>query len=106
MPYPDQAFDLVVSMLVIHEMAHPIRLAVLDEIKRVLKPGGQLLIVGAVYKTAKFERRNRRIVREGGMTYLSVQEFVDSFYAAGFTQASVYEERRKGWFCAVGIRPK
>jgi ubiquinone/menaquinone biosynthesis C-methylase UbiE len=45
MPWPDQAFDLVVSMLVIHEMRQPIRLAVLDEIKRVLKPDGRLLFI-------------------------------------------------------------
>ncbi len=32
-------------MLVIHEMEHPIRLAVLDEIKRVLKPDGRILLI-------------------------------------------------------------
>jgi ubiquinone/menaquinone biosynthesis C-methylase UbiE len=45
MPYPGHSFDLVVSMLVLHEMDHPIRLAVLDEIKRVLKPNGRLLLI-------------------------------------------------------------
>ena len=45
MPYPDQTFNLVVSMLVIHEIEHSIRLAVLDEIKRVLKPDGRILLI-------------------------------------------------------------
>jgi ubiquinone/menaquinone biosynthesis C-methylase UbiE len=45
MPYPDHSFDLVTSMLVIHEIDHPIRLAILDEIKRVLKPAGRLLLI-------------------------------------------------------------
>jgi demethylmenaquinone methyltransferase/2-methoxy-6-polyprenyl-1,4-benzoquinol methylase len=45
MPYPDQSFDLVLSMLVIHEMDQPIRLAVLEEIKRVLKPDGRILLI-------------------------------------------------------------
>jgi ubiquinone/menaquinone biosynthesis C-methylase UbiE len=45
MPYPDQSFDLIVSMLVLHEIDHVIRLAVIDEIKRVLKPGGKLLLI-------------------------------------------------------------
>ena len=45
MPYPDHSFDLVVSMLVLHEMDHPIRLTVLDEIKRVLKHTGSLLLI-------------------------------------------------------------
>jgi demethylmenaquinone methyltransferase/2-methoxy-6-polyprenyl-1,4-benzoquinol methylase len=45
MPYPDQSFDLVLSMLVIHEMDQPVRLAVLEEIKRVLKPDGRILLI-------------------------------------------------------------
>jgi demethylmenaquinone methyltransferase/2-methoxy-6-polyprenyl-1,4-benzoquinol methylase len=45
MPYPDHSFDLVMSMLVLHEMDHPIRLAVLDEIKRVLKHTGKILLI-------------------------------------------------------------
>lgn len=45
MPYPDAFFDLVVSMLVIHEIDHPLRLEILGEIKRVLKPGGRVLLI-------------------------------------------------------------
>jgi ubiquinone/menaquinone biosynthesis C-methylase UbiE len=45
MPYPDSAFDLVVSMLVLHEIDHPLRLEVLNEIKRVLKPTGRVLLI-------------------------------------------------------------
>lgn len=45
MPYTDRAFDLVISMLVLHEMDHPIRLASLGEIERVLKDDGKLLLI-------------------------------------------------------------
>lgn len=45
MPYPDNYFDLIVSMLVLHEMDHPIRLAVLEEMKRILKPDGKILLI-------------------------------------------------------------
>ena len=45
MPYPDQSFDLIVSMLVLHEIDHLIRLTVIDEIKRVLKPSGKILLI-------------------------------------------------------------
>ena len=103
MPFADEMFDLVTA--VESHYFWPDLAGDLLEIKRVLKPGGQLLIVGAVYKTAKFERRNRRIVREGGMTYLSAREIAYSLRKAGFAQADVREERRKGWFSATGIRP-
>lgn len=45
MPYRSQSFDLVVSMLVMHEIEHSLRLAVLDEIKRVLKDNGRILLI-------------------------------------------------------------
>ena len=45
MDYPDQSFDLVTSMLVLHEIEYSTQLAILDEIKRVLKPSGRLLLV-------------------------------------------------------------
>lgn len=44
-PYPDNFFDLVVSMLVLHEIDPPIRLEILTEIKRVLKPDGRVLLI-------------------------------------------------------------
>ncbi|HKJ26442.1 MAG TPA: methyltransferase domain-containing protein [Anaerolineales bacterium] len=45
MPYEDDFFDFVVSMLVLHEMDPPLRLEVLGEINRVLKPGGRVLLI-------------------------------------------------------------
>jgi ubiquinone/menaquinone biosynthesis C-methylase UbiE len=39
MPYPDWAFDLVLSITVLHEMAPTVRAAALGEMKRVLRPG-------------------------------------------------------------------
>lgn len=45
MPYTDGFFDLVVSMLVLHEIDPQIRPEILDEVKRVLKPGGRVLLI-------------------------------------------------------------
>ncbi len=41
-PFPDASLDLVVSTLSLHHWSDPV--AVLDEITRVLRPGGSLLI--------------------------------------------------------------
>jgi ubiquinone/menaquinone biosynthesis C-methylase UbiE len=43
--YPDQMFDLITMMFVIHEVPAPIRPAVLTECKRVIKPEGRLLLI-------------------------------------------------------------
>lgn len=45
MPYPNASFDLIVSMLVLHEMDHAVRLAVLAEMKRALKSDGRILLI-------------------------------------------------------------
>jgi SAM-dependent methyltransferase len=42
-PFPDQSFDTVASVVVIHFVDDPVRH--LHEIRRVLRPGGHLLIV-------------------------------------------------------------
>ena len=45
MPYENNKFDLVISMLSLHEMSLETRSAVLNEIKRVLKSDGRLLLI-------------------------------------------------------------
>jgi len=45
MPYSDQSFDLVSSMLALHEMDPGTRSAVIGEMKRVLKKSGRILLI-------------------------------------------------------------
>ena len=45
MGYPDEFFDLVIGMLTLHEMPRKIRSQVLNEMARVLKQGGRILLV-------------------------------------------------------------
>jgi len=45
MPFPSGAFDLVLSMLMLHEMEPTDREATLGEIRRVLKADGRVLLI-------------------------------------------------------------
>jgi ubiquinone/menaquinone biosynthesis C-methylase UbiE len=45
MPFKDSAFDLAIAMLALHEMRPAVRSSVLREMKRVLKPGGRILLI-------------------------------------------------------------
>ena len=62
MPYPDESFDLVTGMLTLHEMPRRIRPPVINEMVRVLKQEGRILLIdyhpgllrfpkGWIYKT-------------------------------------------------------
>jgi len=45
MPYEDKKFDLVISMLSLHEISPDIRSAILTEIERVLRNDGRILLI-------------------------------------------------------------
>jgi ubiquinone/menaquinone biosynthesis C-methylase UbiE len=45
LPFDTDCFDLVLCMLVLHEMDSDVRSRVFEEIKRVVKPGGRILLI-------------------------------------------------------------
>jgi ubiquinone/menaquinone biosynthesis C-methylase UbiE len=45
MPYPDDLFDLITTTLTLHEMPQDTRSNILNEMKRTLKPDGQILLI-------------------------------------------------------------
>ena len=53
LPFDDDAFDIVVSRLVLHHLPGDVKGQALAEIARVLRPGGRLLIVDLASPTAK-----------------------------------------------------
>jgi ubiquinone/menaquinone biosynthesis C-methylase UbiE len=61
MPYADGTFDLVMSMLTLHEMSPETRSAVLGEMKRVLKPDGRILLID--FHTGPYQPRQGWISR-------------------------------------------
>lgn len=94
MPYEDDKFDLVISMLALHEMSPETRSVVLGEIKRVLKNDGRILLIdfhpgpyqplqGWVSKTIilfselaagrKHFRNYRHFIANGGLSTLATQ---------------------------------
>jgi ubiquinone/menaquinone biosynthesis C-methylase UbiE len=103
MSFPDNTFDLITAIET--HYFWPNFPEDLREVFRVLKIGGQLLIVGAVYKNKKFDRRNQRIVNAARMTYLTIEEYNEVLGTSGFTQIGAEENARKGWFCENGRRP-
>ena len=77
------------------------------EILRVLKPGGKFLVIAEVYKGANtaLSKKAEESAAETGMTILSVEEHQELFLNAGFADAQIFEEHKKGWICGVGRKP-
>jgi SAM-dependent methyltransferase len=50
LPFPDEAFDVVVSNFVVHELkTRPERQRMMQELVRVLKPGGKVALVDFIF---------------------------------------------------------
>lgn len=76
------------------------------EILRVLKPGGTLLLIAETYRGRRFDWMYRPAMALLGATYLTAKEHGDVFSRAGFSDVEVFEERRRGWICATGVKPR
>lgn len=100
LPFPADRFDLVTAIEshyfwpdLVHDM---------QEVLRVLKPGGTLLVMGGEYKGGKYDERNEGWVELADMAYHSVDEFDRLFRNVGCTEVQVLEDYDRGWMCGIG----
>jgi SAM-dependent methyltransferase len=74
----------------------------LKEIRRVLKTGGSVILVNAMYGDERFEKRNSRLARIGGFTYHSPEEFRGFLRDAGYSSVRIEVLENKNWIAAIG----
>ncbi len=103
LPYPDGMFDLVTAVET--HYFWPDLVSDFREVRRVLKPGGTLLVIGAAYKDGIHEERNLVWIKLGDMAYHNVEEFRALFEEAGYTNITVDTEPEEGWICALCRKP-
>lgn len=106
--FPDGTFDLVTAIethLFWPDLPNDFR-----EIFRVLKSGGQLLIVAEIYKGGKHLDGVRKQILEkhlaANMNLLTPDEHRELLTNAGFSDVEIFEELDKGWICVVGKKPR
>jgi ubiquinone/menaquinone biosynthesis C-methylase UbiE len=78
LPFPDKRFDLVTSTLMLHHLPRPVRAAALSEIRRVLKPGGRLLVVDFASSSTEQGGFFHRLHRHGRVQPAEIIELVTS----------------------------
>jgi len=104
LPFPDGSFDLVTAVETHYYW--PDLPKDLREILRVLKPGGQLLIIAETYKGRRMDWLFRPVMRLlFRATYLSPDEHRQALSDAGFANVSVDVVPQHGWIAALGVRP-
>jgi ubiquinone/menaquinone biosynthesis C-methylase UbiE len=84
-PEPDETFDVAVSSLALHHVAEDRRTATLDEMHRLVRPGGRLLIAEFRPPQGKLLGKLLNPVERHGMKHLPLAGLADDIGAAGFT---------------------
>ncbi|MGD0364421.1 MAG: class I SAM-dependent methyltransferase [Bryobacteraceae bacterium] len=102
LPFPDDKFDLVTAVETQYYWPDPAR--DMQEILRVLKPGGTLIVILESYKNGKHDKLQGPAMKLLKFAHLSVDEHRELFSTAGFRDVQVFEERAKGWVCGTGTK--
>lgn len=102
LPFPDNAFDLVTGVET-HFWWADIA-AALREIRRVLKPGGRVVLIAEVYKGADAlaSRLCEKVAPVTGMKMFTIDEHREVLASAGFADVRVDAVAAKGWITAQG----
>ena len=95
LPYSDEMFDVVTAFETIQFW--PDLSSDLKEVKRVLKPGGQLLIVNSHPDKEKGDRKWIEF-----MQIRTAEEYRERLEDAGYVDISIDDRSRPGWIAVVG----
>lgn len=102
LPFPDDSFDLVTAVESYYFW--PDLVNNLKGIRRVLKPGGSVILINACYRDERFEKRNSNLARIGDFTYHLPEEFRIFLRDAGYSSIQIEVLESKNWITAIGMK--
>jgi ubiquinone/menaquinone biosynthesis C-methylase UbiE len=103
LPFLEDKFHLVTAVETQYYWPDPVK--DMQEILRVLKPGGTLIVIAESYKKGAYNCLQRPVMKLLRSTNLDVEEHQGLFSAAGYTDIQMFEESTKGWICGIGKEP-
>jgi ubiquinone/menaquinone biosynthesis C-methylase UbiE len=103
LPFLSDSFDLVTAVETHYYW--PDRPGDIKEIRRVLKPGGMLLVVAEIFRSGRTAAINRFAMKQLGGALLSLDEHREWFITGGYADVRVSVEPAAGWICVTGCKP-
>ncbi len=92
LPFVDASFDVVLSSLMMHHLPEDLKALGLAEVRRVLKPGGRLLIVDMKRPSGRLAWLSLPLLLHARMTH-DVQDLPAIVSAAGFADVQTGDTR-------------
>lgn len=97
LPYKADSFDLVVSIE--SYFFWPDFLKALDQIKKVLRPNGTLLLIAEMYKGIQLSPVEELMRDKFAQKLYSVDEFKNFLSEAGFQDIQIHTKENTSWIC-------
>jgi len=103
LPFSENKFDVVTAIETQYYWPNPIQ--DMQEILRVLKPSGTLVIIAESYKKGATNALQRPVMKLLKASNFGVEEHREVFLNAGYTDVQIWEQRSRGWICVSGKKP-
>ena len=103
LPFPDSMFDL--ALAVETQYYWPDLVNDMKEVRRVLKPGGRLVVIAETYKGGRLDKLTAPAMKLLKSSHLSADDQRELFLSAGYDEVQIIEEKKRGWICAIGRKP-
>ena len=100
LPFANGTFDLATAIETHYywpDLAGSMR-----EIRRVLKPSGTFIMIAESYAGGRFDAVQRVVMKPLNSAHLTVDEHRGLFTTAGYEDVQIFENRNRGWICALG----
>lgn len=118
LPYENNSFDAIVSVQVLQHSSEEKILAAIEEIKRILKPGGIIFVTlcgrysqGSIrkflVKTAKIIAPNTYVPTQGneaGLTHFIYNKSLIMKHFRGFKMGKIWKDS-KDYYCFLAVSP-
>ena len=104
MRFPTNFFDLVTAIETYYFWSNLTK--AFQEINRVLKQGGKILIVSEMIKDGKYEIENAETIAKAHVKLLSMQEIEIVLHSAGFINVRIFRKPCSPWNVIIAQKHK